>query len=81
MSNKLGAIVANTPYSAVKEAEFAISMVRDDEASKELWLSAAGALAGMDKDAIAIESSTLSPDCLHKYTLFSRIYDQPHEMI
>ena len=55
-----GAKVAKTPYAAVRDAEFAISMVRDDEASKQVWLGNAGALSGMSQDAIAIESSTLS---------------------
>lgn len=55
-----GARVADTPRNAVKEAEFVISMVRDNEASKKVWLSDDGALAGMNKEAIAIESSTLS---------------------
>ena len=62
-----GAKVVDTPYVAVQNAEFVISMVRDDEASKEVWLSDSGALAGMSeavlndgKEPIAIESSTLS---------------------
>lgn len=59
---KAGARVANTPRRAVKEAEFVISMVRDDEASERVWLDAeTGALAGLSQNAIAIESSTLSP--------------------
>ena len=37
-------------------------MVRDNEASKDVWFNeATGAIAGMKKDAIAIESSTLTP--------------------
>ena len=55
-----GAKVAQTPRLAAKDAEFVISMVRDDEASKQVWLSDVGALSGMNKDAIAIESSTLT---------------------
>ena len=55
-----GAKVAHTPREAVKDAEFVISMVRDDAASEEVWLSDTGALAGMDKKATAIESSTLT---------------------
>ena len=35
-------------------------MVRDDRASKEVWLGENGALEGILKTAIAIESSTLS---------------------
>jgi 3-hydroxyisobutyrate dehydrogenase len=38
-------------------------MLRDDEASRQVWLSAKdGALAGMRRGAVAIESSTLTPD-------------------
>lgn len=55
-----GAKVADTPYMAVREAEFVISMVRDDSASKQVWLADSGALAGMSNKAIAIESSTLT---------------------
>lgn len=58
---RAGAKVADTPRAAVKEADFAIAMVRDDEASKQVWLdSEIGALAGLSKKAIAIESSTLT---------------------
>ena len=62
-----GAKIAHTRREAVKDAEFVISMVRDDAASKDVWLSDTGALAGMNKkampsasSAIAIESSTLT---------------------
>ena len=55
-----GAKVAETPCDAAREAEFVISMVRDDQASKQVWLSDTGALAGMENSAIAIESSTLT---------------------
>jgi 3-hydroxyisobutyrate dehydrogenase len=56
-----GAIAAQTPAEAVKQAEFVIAIVRDDEASHHVWLNdAAGALAAMPKGALAIESSTLT---------------------
>ena len=56
-----GAVVADTPHTAVQNADFAISMVRDDEASKQVWLdSETGALASLPQNAIAIESSTLT---------------------
>jgi 3-hydroxyisobutyrate dehydrogenase len=56
-----GAKVADTPRTAVKNADFVISMVRDDEASKQVWLnSETGALLGLPKNAVAIESSTLT---------------------
>lgn len=56
-----GAIAAPTPKRAAANADFVISMVRDDEASRALWLDAEnGALAGMSENALAIESSTLT---------------------
>ena len=56
-----GAKLAKTPRAAVKNAEFVISMVRDDGASKQVWLDPdTGAMAGLSKDAVAIESSTLT---------------------
>src|SRR5262249_48988081 len=58
----VGAKAAATPRDAAQGNEFVMSMVRDDEASRHVWLDAeVGALAGMQGDAIAIESSTLTP--------------------
>ena len=57
----VGATTAATPREAVWDAEFAISMLRDDDASREVWLDeAAGALFGLPAEAVAIESSTIS---------------------
>ncbi len=56
-----GAKLAPTPKAAAQGAEVVIAMVRDDEASRDLWLAPeTGALAGLDPSAIAIESSTLT---------------------
>ncbi len=56
-----GATVATTPRLAVKEADVVISMVTDTNASRAVWLnSEMGALLGMRKGAVAIESSTLT---------------------
>ena len=56
-----GAQAANTPRAAVKDAEFAICMVRDDDASKHVWLDTEiGALANLPEGAVAIESSTVT---------------------
>lgn len=55
-------LVAASPKLAADGAEVVISMVRDDGASRAVWLDAeTGALAGMKPGAIAIESSTLTP--------------------
>jgi 3-hydroxyisobutyrate dehydrogenase-like beta-hydroxyacid dehydrogenase len=56
-----GAIPADTPGLAVQDADFVISMVRDDEASQQVWLNEVdGALAAMPAEAVGIESSTLT---------------------
>ena len=58
---RAGAKVADTPRAAVKQAEFVISMVRDDRASKQVWLdSESGAIASLKPNVVAIESSTLT---------------------
>lgn len=57
-----GAKQATTPREAATGADFVLAMVRDDEASRALWLaSETGALAGMTAGAVAIESSTVTP--------------------
>jgi 3-hydroxyisobutyrate dehydrogenase len=59
----LGARAAVTPREAAREADLVISMVRDDKASRSIWLDTPdGALAGMRAGSVAIESSTLTPD-------------------
>lgn len=58
---EVGAKAADTPRDAVKDAEVAIAMVRDDEASRQVWLDdETGALEGLGEGAIALESSTLT---------------------
>ncbi len=58
-----GAKLAASPKAAAQGADFVIAMVRDDDASRDLWLSPeTGAFAGLDPSAIAIESSTLTAD-------------------
>ncbi|WP_281883749.1 NAD(P)-dependent oxidoreductase [Paenibacillus sp. YYML68] len=68
-----GAIVVQTPKEAAEEADFVISMVRDDAASKEVWLhSTDGAFQGIHQDAIAIECSTLSPAWIQELYTYSK---------
>ena len=58
-----GAIYAAKPREAAKQADIVISMVTDDDASRAVWLDPeTGAALGLHKDAIAIESSTLTVD-------------------
>ncbi|HHI92769.1 MAG TPA: NAD(P)-dependent oxidoreductase [Gammaproteobacteria bacterium] len=60
-----GARFAATPVDAVRDANIVISMLTNDEASRTAWLDkSSGAIAGLKKDTIAIESSTLSLGCI-----------------
>ncbi len=62
-----GATCAATPKEAAQNADFVMAMVRDDAASREVWLDEeVGALAGMKPGAIAIESSTLTPQWIRE---------------
>ena len=57
-----GATFEDSPRAAAAGRDIVISMVRDDEASREIWLDPdRGALSGLSDQAIAIESSTLTP--------------------
>jgi 3-hydroxyisobutyrate dehydrogenase len=56
----LGAKVATAPAEAAKGAQFIISMVADDVASRGVWVGADGALGSAMPGAVLIECSTLS---------------------
>ena len=55
-----GAQIADTPRAAAAGAEVIIAMVADDAASRSIWLSADGALAGAQRGALCVECGTLS---------------------
>ncbi|WP_395373616.1 NAD(P)-dependent oxidoreductase [Marinicella sp. W31] len=55
-----GAKVSTSITEAAEGADCVISMLRDDKASKDVWLDAGGALQAMPKHAIAVECSTVS---------------------
>jgi 3-hydroxyisobutyrate dehydrogenase len=55
-----GAFVAESPREAASHAQIILSMVADDVASRQVWLGADGALAGVSPSSVLIESSTLS---------------------
>jgi len=57
-----GATLAETPRDAAKGAEFVISMVADDAASRAMWLGEQGALATATNGAVLIEARTLTVD-------------------
>jgi 3-hydroxyisobutyrate dehydrogenase len=56
-----GARVAATPAEAARDADAVIAMVADDRASREVWTGPQGALAGVRKGAVLIDSSTVTP--------------------
>src|SRR6187455_1332320 len=55
-----GAEIAESPRAAAREADFLVSMVADDNASRSMWLGDQGALASAPRGALLIESSTLT---------------------
>jgi 3-hydroxyisobutyrate dehydrogenase len=55
-----GARVATSPGDAASDADVVISMVSDDRASRAVWMGEQGALSGVKKGALLIESSTLT---------------------
>jgi 3-hydroxyisobutyrate dehydrogenase-like beta-hydroxyacid dehydrogenase len=57
-----GARWATSPEDAAIDADAVVSMVADDEASKQVWLTRDGAAATMKAGTIAIECSTVSYD-------------------
>ncbi len=56
-----GARVAATPAEAAKGAQVILSMLADDNASREAWLGEKGALAAAEPNAVLVEASTASP--------------------
>lgn len=57
-----GAKTSTSPHEAVHEADVIISIVSDDDASRQMWLGEQGALSGAREGAVLVECSTLSPD-------------------
>lgn len=56
-----GARVASTPKDAAADCDVLLAMLADDNASRQVWTTGVGALAGAKKGAILIECSTISP--------------------
>jgi 3-hydroxyisobutyrate dehydrogenase len=61
-----GARVAATPAMAAAGADIVLAMLAHDDASRAVWLGRDGALGAMRKDAVAIESSTLTVDWIRE---------------
>lgn len=55
-----GARLATSPSAAAAGADFVVSMVADDRASRRVWLGDNGALSHLSPGAILIESSTVT---------------------
>lgn len=55
-----GAFAAATPREAASRSQVVLSMVANDDASRDIWLGEQGALAGASPGSLLIESSTLS---------------------
>lgn len=63
---KAGARLAATPAAGARGAEAVIAMLADDDASRTVWLGEAGALAAMDRGALAVDSSTLTVEWMRE---------------
>ncbi|APB33160.1 3-hydroxyisobutyrate dehydrogenase [Gloeomargarita lithophora Alchichica-D10] len=62
-----GAIFATSPRAAAEQSNVVISMVTDNEVSRQVWLAAeTGAILGLSPDKIAIEMSTLTVDWIRE---------------
>ena len=67
-----GAQIADSPRAAAEGADIVVAMVSDDDASRKVWLGNDGGLAGLKSGAIAIESSTLTPDWVRELAGLAR---------
>jgi len=67
-----GAMVADTPAAAARNAEIVLAMLADDTVSRTVWLGENGALAGMQTGAVAIECGTLSPGWVSELDVAAR---------
>jgi 3-hydroxyisobutyrate dehydrogenase len=57
-----GAEVADTPALAAAGAAVVLSMLADDDASREAWLGPDGALPAMQAGSVVVECGTVSPE-------------------
>jgi len=64
---RAGAKTAPSAREAAEGNDFVLTMVRDDNISRKVWLDeTTGALAGMKPGAVAIECSTITPAWAHE---------------
>jgi len=71
---KVGAKQFETPKDAVQSSDVVITMLTNDKASEQVWLdNKTGVLAGLQKNTVAIECSTLSPEwCIDLSSIVSK---------
>lgn len=62
LATKLGAEVATTPAEAASKADVVISSLADDAAVMNVFLGTDGVLAGVSRQAIVIDTSTIDPE-------------------
>jgi 3-hydroxyisobutyrate dehydrogenase len=67
-----GARIATTPADAVSRAQVVISMLSDDQASRETWIGKDGALPAAIEGAVLVESSTVSPQWIAELAELAR---------
>ena len=70
-----GARLAASPGDAAVDAEFIVSMVADDAASRGLWFGERGALSNVSPGAIVIESSTVTTGWINELADAARAKD------
>jgi 3-hydroxyisobutyrate dehydrogenase len=63
---RAGAFVADSPREAAARSQIILSMVANDDASRDVWLGENGALSGAGPNSVLIESSTLSGDWIQE---------------
>lgn len=61
-----GATAAATPSEAASRSQIILSMVSNDDASRQVWLGDDGALAGAGPNSLLIECSTLTAAWIHE---------------
>jgi 3-hydroxyisobutyrate dehydrogenase len=62
VASDIGATAVPSPRAAAEQADVVIAMVRDDAASRAVWLDPeVGAVAGLREGAVAVEASTVTP--------------------
>jgi 3-hydroxyisobutyrate dehydrogenase len=69
-----GAHIAGSAAEAAKGAQFVISMLADDSASRQAWAGEEGALSAVERGTILIESSTLSPSWVMELALLAEVH-------